>query len=74
MSETNSKFDPKRANDNNPNNEAFWISRGYSKRPKDWKQLAQLYKDSESTSSIIRANERFDPSGGYDYPIWKDDY
>lgn len=74
MSETNSKFDPKRANDNNPNNDAFWISRGYTKRPENWKQLASTLKDKESTSSKNRAMRRDPSDGGYDYPIWKDDY
>lgn len=30
-----------RANQLNPNNDAYWQARGYSGRPKDWKQRLQ---------------------------------
>ena len=72
MSKTNPKSDPQRANVNNPNNDAYWISMGYSKRPKNWKQLASCLKD--STSSKNRTWKHIPADGGYDFPLCKDDY
>ena len=34
-----------RANQMNPNNEAYWTSRGYDERPPDWEERASADED-----------------------------
>ncbi len=70
MSKINPKFDTHRANSLNPNNDVFWQSRGYGKRPDNWEQL--LGKEEEC--GIERPHSRYDIDGGYSWPFCKDDY
>ena len=75
MSEKSPKFDSRRANSNNPNNDAFWQALGYLKRPKNWKELSRSMD--LSTSSKSRNEKRFYEEYGYpDYHLAmsKDDY
>lgn len=37
-----------RANQLNPNNDAYWQARGYSGRPKDWKQRLENSNKSQT--------------------------
>ena len=34
-----------RANQMNPNNEAYWTSRGYDERPPDWEERSSAEED-----------------------------
>lgn len=73
MSEKNPKFDPQRADAKNPNNKAFWQSRGYKDRPKNWKELLDEI-ERPPTSSKNRwwkqNSEMFDVEGRF----WSDEY
>lgn len=69
MSEKNLKFNPRHANGKNPNNKSFWQDLGYEKRPRNWKALLK-----EMGWESKRQKEYVDPSGGYDWPMCKDDY
>ncbi len=55
MSKKDPKFDPKRANVNNPNNDAFWIAQGFSGRPQDWRQR---YESMGHITSSKKRNEK----------------
>ncbi|WP_457599358.1 hypothetical protein [Hydrogenimonas sp.] len=50
---------------NNPNNDAYWRMKGYNGRPKNWRE-----RISEKKLSSLRGPY----SGGYDWPMYKDDY
>lgn len=56
MSKINPKFDSRRADANNPNNEAYWQAQGYTKRPENWPELCRSMK--RTTSSKNRSRKR----------------
>lgn len=55
MSKTNPKFDSRRANANNPNNDAFWQAQGYTERPENWQEL---YSSMNRTTSSKNRNRK----------------
>ena len=59
-------------NARNPNHDDFWILRGYLKRPDNWTEI--LKQKNISTNRSQRRDSYIFPSGGYDYPMSKDDY
>lgn len=80
MSHKNPKYDPHKANLNNPTNDLYWQARGYEKRPDNWQDLLkadQSYSEF-STSSKSRIRKRVEDmchiDSEMDMPIWKEDY
>ena len=76
MTQKNTKHNPDRANSGNPNNDAYWQSRGYDKRPDNWREL--LGDSPQETSSINRQKRRdwaehMSNGDGFG-PLSKDDY
>ena len=76
MSHENLKHNPQRADIGNPNNDAYWQSRGYDKRPDNWREL---YADMRKrTSSKNRQDKRdwaeYMAAGAALGPLSKDDY
>ena len=43
--------DDNRANQMNPNHDAFWLSRGYDERPSDWEDASDLANADADTAS-----------------------
>lgn len=76
MSHKNPKHNPQRANSGNPNNDAYWQSRGYDKRPDNWREL--LGDTPRETSSKNRQSKRYwaehDAAVAALGPLSKDDY
>jgi len=72
MPKINPKFDSHRADTLNPNNDAFWQSRGYEERPDNWEQL--LNEGEEYETKIHHSRHKFPSDGGYSWPLCKDDY
>nr|BDD46567.1 hypothetical protein 2 [bacterium] len=76
MSKINPKHNPQRADSGNPNNDAFWQSRGYDKRPDNWREL--LGNSPRETSSKNRQRRRdwaeHMAAGAALGPLSKDDY
>lgn len=49
----NPKFNPAKANAMNPNNRAFWQSRGYRDRPENWQELVESMDITTSSKSRL---------------------
>lgn len=73
MSENNPKFDPQRADAKNPNNNAFWQSRGYPDRPKNWKKLLDEIERPPTSSKTRKWKQN---SSDWEVPgiFWSDEY
>ena len=76
MSQKNPKHNPLLANSGNPNNDAYWQSRGYDKRPDNW---CELLDDSPKEISSRNRQQRRDwaehmSDGASLGPLSKDDY
>ncbi len=42
----------KRSNQMNPNNDAYWMSRGYDERPDDWEEQSTDEREPQDRSRI----------------------
>ena len=68
-----------RANQMNPNNEAYWTSRGYDERPPDWEECPASTRFAEHisgadfriTANIAPVLEEFG-AGVYTVQLWAD--
>lgn len=54
---------------NNPNNDVYWQSRGYDKKPNNWRELL-----SEPSKRSLNREKHIPDDGGYTEPFCKDDY
>lgn len=54
MSKINPKFDTHRADTLNPNNDAYWQSKGFKKRPINWQKKLKIMKVNGQGNVIFR--------------------
>ena len=69
-----SKNDPSKADTNNPNNDAYWQSKGHEKRPSNWRRLLA---GGGGSMPPTRRHLPDDGRGGIDSmfdPLCKEDY
>ena len=61
-----------RANQLNPNNDAYWQARGFDARPDDWEEQVKDFKPVKESRRSKYKHVEWD--GGITWPLCKDDY
>ena len=73
MPKINPKFDTHRADTLNPNNDAFWQSRGYESRPINWQKKIENDQSEPSRKCHFPYDGRDAIDSMFD-PLCKEDY
>ena len=64
----------KNQNAKNPNNDAYWQARGYTKRPKDWQGLLRKPSKRQLNQQKHWPDDGLDGWDAMFNPLCKDDY